>query len=191
MAFSLGLLTSVYYYWVPKVYSILIELHRAASTAAANNEGLGNGVAQTKWGALNMTTAVVAVKNKDEDPLSALEANSAEKGRRGAVMMKHEEKKNTLLQKLRQQELPEPTDSIQERIIEELVDLKGSNLKAALCQRQIQYLQAIIVALSSAIDDSSNNSSSKPASTTTAAEATLETSAADLRPREKPESTAQ
>lgn len=70
------------------------------------------------------------------------------------------QKKELFLQRLRQQDLPPPNDAVQESILMELIDLKGNTLKGAFCQKQIGYLQGLILALSQT-SDSSNNSTTK------------------------------
>lgn len=185
LAFSFGLLTSIYYYWLPKLLAIFIEhLHhrRAAADAADDSDRLSAGSGQSKWSALrsSMTKLATAVAANNEQDVEGNKKSREEKN--------HEERRKGLLEKLKQQSLPIPTNRVQELLIEELVDLRGSNLRAALCQKHIGYIQGIIVALSQSTDDSSNNSSSKPSSTTFTTAEQLETSTAALYSREKPES---
>ena len=69
-------------------------------------------------------------------------------------------KKKVLLGKLKQHDLPNPTNTVQESMISALVNIKGTDRKAKFCQDQISYFQTVLMALSE-ISESSNNSSSK------------------------------
>jgi hypothetical protein len=99
-----------------------------------------------------------------------------------------------LLKRLQQQDMPLPDGRLQESVLAEIAELKGTNLKAAFCQKQIGFFQGVIVALAQ-ISDSSNNGSSSivssshlPDSKTSSYTETQELTTLESAKRDKPQS---
>jgi len=140
LSFSLGVLLSVSYYWTPKLTHIAIEYFKAkhaTGAAAADNVHTSQ-----RWNAIKQNVKLLAT------------------GAPGEEKSDDRFKQKVLLGKLKQHDLPSPSNTIQESMISELVNIKGTDRKAKFCQDQISYFQSVLMALSE-ISESSSNSSSK------------------------------
>jgi len=175
LACGAGILLSINYYWIPKMILIYHDHQKQKTVALAEIEKevkvtKGWGAIKTNITALASGAAPLVLEDKDK--------------RRGGV----------LLNRLVQQDMPLPNGKLQESVLAEIADLKGTNLKAAFCQKQIGFLQGIIVALSQISDSSNNGSSSNksssnlPDSRTSSYIETQELTTLESAKRDKPQS---
>ena len=139
LAFALGILISLNYYWVPKISAIFREQFKKIAVATVETEKAVD--PKQKWNVLKRNVT------GGEEP--AEETKS---------------KEDVLLAKLHHHNLPLPKGNVQKNVVSELVEIRGNNQKCVFIHEQIGYLQTLIMALSEASDDSSNNSSSKATS---------------------------
>jgi len=146
LAFALGILISLNYYWVPKLSAIFHEQFKKIAVATDEAEKAVD--AKKNWNILKRNT-----KGATGGEQHVEETKSKEE-----VLF---QKEAVLLAKLHQHNLPTPKGNVQKNFVSELVEIRGNNQKCVFIQEQIGYLQTLIMVLSEVSDDSSNNSSSK------------------------------